>query len=106
MMWFDYRQEFNEIPKWAWTVELSRPFNNGKINTIRNGTQQHNNKTTIFSFLIQGEKKFPCRGGGGDPVLKRGMHIFENLKLPLTMPHPRADLLPQMSHSGGGGGEL
>ena len=69
-------------------------------------------------------RNFPCGVGGGDPFLKHGLstrfHIFilgalrkfelnneartsfkiEKIKLPLTMPHPRADLLPRMPHPG------
>ena len=59
-------QQLLNIPKWALTVELSQPFNDGKINT----KQQ-------FPFLIPDEKNkqtnFPCGGGCGDLVLKGGL---------------------------------
>ena len=104
-----------KIPKWAWTVELSQPLNDGKINTIRNGTQ--------FPFLIPDENFHVGVGVGiwfSNAVYRLNFNIFilgalrkfkinnkactsfkiEKIKLPLTMPHPRVDLLQQMPHPG------
>ena len=90
-------------------------LNFNQIYCFRNATTKQR-----FPFLIPDEKNFLCGGGGGDPVLKRGLSTFilgarrkfkinneactsfkiEKIKLPLTMSHPRADLLPQMPHPG------
>ena len=85
--------------------------------STRSGTE-HNNKTTIPFRNSTFKKKFPFTGcGGGDRVLKRGFILetlrklkinneaytpfnIEKIKLLLTMPRHRVDLLRQMPHPG------